>query len=83
MEIPPPTPYPGVTISVYDSAGKQLVAQTTSDGRGRFAVALQPGHYRVVAGAAPAQGQPPGPQEVQITRDTVRDVELVFVDALP
>jgi len=74
---PAPVPKEGVTVLVTDARSEKLVAQTSTDGQGRFHFSLQPGTYRVLArderlgACSPAQktiqAEPGKPIEVDLT----------------
>ncbi len=46
---PAPVPKEGVTVLVTDARSEKPVAETRTDGQGRFRFSLRPGTYRVLA----------------------------------
>jgi hypothetical protein len=81
---PPAEPIAGLTLVVYKGSGDEVVAKTTSDAGGRFAVSLRPGPYRIVPqrpvrlDPTPRMEAPvPDPLAVEITPGRVVEAVLI------
>ena len=64
-------PAAGVTVKASDAQG--LVAETTTDGGGRFALSLAPGYYTISAVGRGAE-----PRDVRVTTSNVVHVSFVI-----
>ena len=80
---PAPVPKEGVTVLVTDARSEKPVAETRTDGQGRFRFSVRPGTYRVLARDDRLAACSPAQKTIQVLPGKPVEVDLTVYVLAP